>query len=469
MTSQEIAVAMLNSVSTSDLQNLGIIQSEVGDNVFYDRNGTKLTVVNDSHPTQYQKDDGTIIFASDIIANYYNLDKTEEFISDINAAFIADMEEFHRAERRRKQEQEEQERLQAERERQERYEREEQERLQREREHQERILKEEQERLQRELAKHLENKQFQPAKDLLALNDATTKTLFDLPNNFFKNTMLEKGTGVLVQERNKTKKKEELQSAFKLFNADKTIDPPNEYDRAVLNYLCTEYLNGNRYITFAIIQRGISGKTGRIDWNHGTSEQQAAEIEKSVSKLMSTEFKPHDDTNKVYDKLNYAKINIRKSSLLPACIVRATINGQEVDAVYMDRISPLYQLSNVKNQILRFPIDLLDVPNQNSTPLVIVLKNYCVRRVVECIKHKMTQTLTLDDIFRHCRITKNDRKAKENARNTIDKTFAHLQKKGVIKSYEWRKKDGKFDAITFVGNPKFFKNETATSDDSDEI
>lgn len=78
-------------------------------------------------------------------------------------------------------------------------------------------------------------------------------------------------------------------------------------------------------------------------------------------------------------KLNYGEIQITKSAILPACIVRATVNGKEVDAVYLDRISPLYYSANMKNQILRYPADLLDIPNQNNTPLVIALKNYCVR------------------------------------------------------------------------------------------
>lgn len=134
----------------------------------------------------------------------------------------------------------------------------------------------------------------------------------------------------------------------------------------------------------------------------------------------------------------------------------------------MDRISPLYHSANAKNQILRYPADLLDVPNQHNSYLTVSIKNYCVRRVVECILHKMTHTLTLDDIFTKCRIINASKRTKQHARDTIDDTFAHLQAKGVIKSYEWRKNGGKFDAITFVGNPKFFKNDTS-NDTSDAV
>lgn len=315
----------------------------------------------------------------------------------------------------------------------------------------EKVLMEEQEKLKAEIAKHLENKQIYPAKERIELNDAATKQLFSFSDNFYKNLLA--GTGVLVKERAaKGKDKEEVDSAFYISNKEgyENFTPFGEYERAILNYLCTEFLKGNRYVTFAMIQRGISGKIGKQDLQNNISESQAEELEKALSKLMFTNYRPHQKTNDAMKELKYSEIEIKVSAILPACIVRATINGQQIDAVYIDRISPLYHLANAKNQILRYPADLLDVPNQNNTPLVIALKNYCVRRVAECKQHKMTPTLTLDDIFTKCRIADTSRKTKLDARKTIDKLFAHLQKKGFIKSYDWRKKDGKFDAVTFT-------------------
>ena len=62
--------------------------------------------------------------------------------------------------------------------------------------------------------------------------------------------MLKEGYGVRMTERAKTKKKEEVTSAFNLYNSDKNIAPPGEYDRAVLNYLCTEFLNATDILLF---------------------------------------------------------------------------------------------------------------------------------------------------------------------------------------------------------------------------
>ena len=444
MENPKITESILNFTTTETLKKLNFIQGD--DFEVYTENGTKLTVKNDTHPTQYQKDDGSIIFASDIIASRYNLDKTDENLEKIYQTFKQNYDDLYQRlaaeEKKRKEaaEQAEQLRLQAEK-------------LQREEEQRQREIdeiqlkiKQEQEKFQAEVAKHLQNKQVYPAKERIELNDAATKMVFSLSEGFYKKMLT--GTGVLVTERSKSKKKEEIESAFNLFNQNGYNDqvPPGEYDRAVLGYLCSEFLKGNRYVTFQM----ISGKVGKTSVEHKLNKNQATAIERSLSKLMFTLYQPQNSTNDAYKKLNYGEIPIIKSALLPACIVRSTINGQPVDAVFLDRISPLYHSANLKNQILRYPAELLDVPNQNNTPHIISIKNYCVRRVVECKQHKLTPTLTLDDIFTKCRIQNSPKLVKQRARDAIDKLFAHLKSQGFIQSYEWRKNGNKFDAITFI-------------------
>jgi hypothetical protein len=80
----------------------------------------------------------------------------------------------------------------------------------------------------------------------------------------------------------------------------------------------------------------------------------------------------------------------------------------------------------------------------------IAIKNYTVRRVIESIQHQMTPTITLDDVFTKCRINNATKLVKQRARETIDKIFSHLQSKAAISSFQWRKNDGKFDAVTFT-------------------
>lgn len=72
-----------------------------------------------------------------------------------------------------------------------------------------------------------------------------------------------------------------------------------------------------------------------------------------------------------------------------------------------------------------------------------------MNRIQEIKLHHMTPTLTLDDIFKKCRIENSSRDTKMNARNSIEKFFAHLQDKVEIKSFEWTKKGNKFYSLKF--------------------
>ena len=171
----------------------------------------------------------------------------------------------------------------------------------------------------------------------------------------------------------------------------------------------------------------------------------------AIDKLMFTAYDP--DIIDAFEKLNYddgTAEKIVKAPLLPCKRGEKTINGQKADVIYFTDESPLLKIAQLKNQILRYDVSLLDVPNQNNTPLVISIKNYILRRVVEIKKHKMTPALTFDDIFKKARITGKDNKAKSRAREYIEEFFKHLQTKGVIKSFEWSKKRNKFYGVSFT-------------------
>jgi hypothetical protein len=456
--------SILNSTTLEILKALNFVQGNAS--VVYTADGTKLTVKADSHPSQYLKDDGTVIFASDIIAKHYHIDKTAETIEQIYTRFKHDYDYFYQRrtyeEKRRKEDAENAEFLRRQVEQQQR-----EEQLRKADEDRQRsIIQAEREKAAKIALQHLENKQVYPNRIRIDANDVATKSIFSLNKQQFLSMLHDTNNWRWITERNKTKKKEQIQSNFKLFNINGYINetPPDEYDRAVLSYLSSEFLKGNRYVTFQMIQRGISGKVGKSNVEYKLNKNQAEHIEKSVLKLMGTLYKIDADTKDAYQKLNYDadkvfSSKIETSALLPACIVTSTINGQEVKAVFMDRLSPLYLNADMKNQILRFPAILLDVQGQNNTPLVVALKNYCVRRVVEIIQHKMPPTLTLNDIFEKCRnadgirIKNTSNKDKQRARDYIDKIFAHLQDIGYIDSYEWRKTGGKFDAVTFHFSP----------------
>ena len=203
--------------------------------------------------------------------------------------------------------------------------------------------------------------------------------------------------------------------------------------------------------TVAIILRGLTGKIRReIGGTHNgiVNPDQRFFILNSIKKLMTTVIEI--DLTEVNQKLGYndGKQEKIKSAILPCYYKTEKINGQIVqDTIYFDRQSPIFKIADERNQIIRYDVELLNVLNQNNTPLVITIKNYVILRVMEIKKHKMTPTITLDDVFKKARISDASKWKKQDARNAIDEFLKHLQNKKVIKSYEWTKKGNKFYSV----------------------
>ncbi len=272
-------------------------------------------------------------------------------------------------------------------------------------------------------------------------NDKDTKVLFGIKDDNYQ-LLLDGDSRNIVEKRNH-KKHGTIKTPYTLTNSDGYDNriPLNEFDRAVLSVCISEWLAGNPYTTPAIIFRALIGKVGGVSIRPRPNQLKA--ILNSIEKLMFTNFNP--DTEDSFQKLNYSdggdSIKIKKSPVLPACVVDAKINGQLIDnAVFFTLESPILIITDKKSQILRYDSNLLNVPNQNNTPLVISLKNYVMRRIVEIFAHKMTKTITWDNVFRRCRIIDASDKIKHDARDTILKLFAHLQHQGFIKSFEPAKK-----------------------------
>lgn len=297
-----------------------------------------------------------------------------------------------------------------------------------------------------------ENVQVYPTRKHISTNDKHTKLLFNLPPDWYEQ-MINGGKSQGVIEKKKQKKHGKIKSRFSLSNDEgyTQILPLDEHDRAVLDVFNSEYEEGNRVISLSQIQRGLSGKIGKSDGDRTYKDQRAA-ILQSVGKLRHTDYNP--EILDAYQKLDYddgTAEKIKKAPVLSTKETTITINGQKTDLFYILDESPLLKIAKLKGQILTYDADLLDVPNQNNTPLIVMLKNYTLRRVVECKQHskQLKPILTLDDIFTKARITDN-RKAKEHARAYIDEFFKYWQAKGLIKSYEWTKKGNKFYSIKFT-------------------
>lgn len=297
----------------------------------------------------------------------------------------------------------------------------------------------------------IKNVQIYPAKKRIEINDKMSKTLFKLPDDTYQKIIDEHKSQGVVEVKNH-KKFGKVKSSFSLQNTDGYSDkiPLDEFHRAVLSVCISNWLEGNYYITPAIIYRGLTGKVNKKSNSQPSSEQLAAIIN-SIDKLMFTEFDPK--IAEAFEQLKYAngdEAKIQKSALLPCYRAQVTINGQKSDVICFDRQSPLLNIAELKKQFVTYDAELLDIPNQNNTVLNITLKNYTMRRVQEIKLHKLQPTITFNDIFKKCRIENSDNKTKMRAREYVEKFFFHLQTKEEVKTFEITKKHNIFYSVKFT-------------------
>ena len=297
------------------------------------------------------------------------------------------------------------------------------------------------------------NIQLYPSKVRIVPNCKLAKVTANRSEKQYDKLLAGKRQGVI--EKKNHKKHGEIISDYFIVNAkgyDGT-EPLNFFDYSVLSVCISEMENGNMCTTPAVILRGLTGKTtGASGGTHNgaINPDQRNAIMASVTKLMGTVIKI--DNSEVNKKLGYndGKPEIITDTILPCRFITSLINGQPAeDTIFFDRQSPIFTTADQRNQIIRYDTELLDVPNQNNTPLVITIKNYVILRIFEIKLHKMTPTITLADIFKKARIEKSYEKTRQ-AKETISKFLEHLQEKAVIKSFNWNKSGTKIISVSFT-------------------
>ena len=295
------------------------------------------------------------------------------------------------------------------------------------------------------------NIQIIPSRDIYFPNDAFSKKLFNLTEEDFKKACQEP---VDLVEIKKHKKFGKITSPFKIIVDDNAIftlsEPVDQFDFDVLIVCISEYYIGNRYITPAIIYRGLTGKVGT---DAMPSKDQLAAIMHSVEKLMRLQI---DITMTDYcQKLNCNDGNSLRivANLLPSeYTTETTINGKETTVIYLLNESPIWKIAyHIKNhQVLSFKVELLNIPHQQNTEMNIKIKHYILRRILEIIFHNLTATITFISVLKTCRLENAHSEIKRRVREFMIELFEYFKAKGVIKNYTINKKGRSFYSISFT-------------------
>ncbi|MBR0288817.1 MAG: hypothetical protein IJQ82_07545, partial [Selenomonadaceae bacterium] len=221
--------------------------------------------------------------------------------------------------------------------------------------------------------------QITPSTMCVEPNDVFIKTVFNACKSAY--SQLLGGKYYAVKEKRKTHKKDAVFSKLEIQNVEgyDNDSPLDEFDRAVLGVIISEYLIDNLYTTVNIIHRALIGRPGQGIKGFYPKKDQKKSIVDSVIKLMSTvvDFSGVNDSLKAmkYTDKDGNEITFRASNLLVADIIDAKINGQVMEGViFFKANSPLFQIADAKDQVIRYHHAILNVPNQNNTPLVISLK-----------------------------------------------------------------------------------------------
>jgi len=283
-------------------------------------------------------------------------------------------------------------------------------------------------------------------KNIVSCNDKLTKNLFNLPDKEYYDA-IQKGISITITETTLRGKK--IQTHFKLNGGGFAIlkRPLNEYDRAIFDVCNSARAEGLSGLTRDSLFRALVGgknKNTRFPPNQSIAMSEAFERLMSVIKI---------DFSHTREKLTkYKDIPEQILSPILPCVIlhNVLVNGKLTSLIKFTDESPLMTIARVKKQIITFPVSLRDITNQNNTPLVIMIKSYVTRRVLEIIAHNMTPTLTFDDIFKHCDLTNANKWQKQDARKIILDVMKHLQSDGIIKSFEMTKKANSYYGVSII-------------------
>ena len=282
-------------------------------------------------------------------------------------------------------------------------------------------------------------------KELVIPNDKLSKVVMHLSDDEFQRYATDEARGV---DEKFGRKQVTSQFWFELKDEVTDLRALDEFDFDVLTVCISAQAAGCEGVTLNEINRLMSG--GK-DHKQKLRPSRREEIWQSVKRMMRTTL--HVDFTQLTKTGKYKGLpesGRLTSTILPCSLLEgATINGRHIeDAIHFQGTSPLLIIARAKNQLLRCPVGLLDVPNQNNTETVTKLKNYVTRRVLEIKAHvNLTPTIRFDCVYTNCGLDGTSDSIKQNARKAILEVLKHLKEQGAILDFTVEKDGGIYRSI----------------------
>lgn len=228
--------------------------------------------------------------------------------------------------------------------------------------------------------------------------------------------------------------------------------PPDARHREVLFVCMSLYEQGYREVTFDMIMRAMTGGSQQVSYNR-------VELKEILRKLIFTgitvDIEPLKKFPKYRERIEAAKIKNYKVSgaLLPAKIHEASVNGQEAQVIEMLSTSPLRDIAEIKQQLIKINTTPLAVPNQHDTIQVASIKNWLLRRIelsAPSRKGHLNPSILFETIFKECGLVGASNSTKRNIRKEIVDALNHFKKSGVIKDFELVKEGRVYRSISII-------------------
>lgn len=225
-------------------------------------------------------------------------------------------------------------------------------------------------------------------------------------------------------------------------------------DRLVLMAACAFQSAGNQYITLRQLCKYLG------DRGKDTNSKFAKAVMASISKLRCTDFKINmglylKNCTDTPDQSLECKKN---TNLLPATVHETNYhcgsNEEKVVVIELIGKIPILEVANVKNQVARLPLKLIQGLNLRLNERAIVLAWYLLERAAKIkgsIEHKRTRNLQpvikFETLYSDCGFTGLDKNQRHDLFERIKQVLDHFKATGFIAGYELTKTNNEYSAI----------------------